>query len=148
MLNQDDVRTLLADRPAQTRTHRVPSDVLKKIQLDSSDHLRIMDHDEVVELAGYLGEPVEGLQGPFMVVDVHCQDCDRHLTFLDFAKTAVDQGAHDHAQLREVLAGRRGAWLTIRGRDGGRPVTCSSCSATLRMRPGYSEYSSSSYAYA
>lgn len=148
MLNQDDVRTLLADRPAETKTHRVPPGVLKKIQLDSSDHLRTMDHEEVVELAEYLGEPAESLQGPFLVVDMRCQECDRHLTFLDFAKTAVEQGAHDHAQLREVLAGRQGAWLTIRGRDGGRPVTCSSCSTTLRMRPGYSEYSSSSYAYA
>lgn len=108
MLNHDDVRRLLNDRPMKTTTYPVSLDVLEEIRTDSSDHLRTMSEQEVLELAQYLDEHVASLQGPFLVADMHCPECERHITFLDFAKTAVEQGAHGRDHLREVVAGRKG----------------------------------------
>ena len=110
--------------------------------------LRRMDETELRELAEYLDVDVERLHGPFRVVDAECLRCGRRITFLDFVKTAVEQGVHDQSQLRAILTGEAGNWITVRGQDGGRPVACANCEQLLRMPGDYSEYSSSSYAYA
>ncbi|WAZ19013.1 hypothetical protein STRCI_000030 [Streptomyces cinnabarinus] len=153
MLKYEEVLELLADRPEATRTYPVASDLLRRLPLDTSPHLRAMDEGETQELADHLEVPAAAIEGPLRVVDVKCSYCDRVITFLDFVKTAIDDGQHDLAQLREVLTGRNGAWITIRGRDGGRPVRCAGCDRTVdvtRRKGGgeYSEYSSGSYAYA
>lgn len=142
-----EIRRLLTERPARTRTFRVSRQVLSTVPLDTRVRLRAMTKPEVRELAEYLDVSPEQLDGPFKVVRANCPSCDRRLTFPDFVETAVKRRAHSKAALRDVLTGRAGAWLTIRGRDGGRPVTCGGCGATARMSD-YSEYSSSSYAYA
>lgn len=144
----DDVRELLYERPARTRTYRVDRETLRALPSDDPPEMRTMDDTEVAELAEHLGVRTDDLDGPFRVVELRCPECDRHTTFLDFVATAEQHGAHELVQLRGVLTGRAGAWLTIRGRDGGRPVDCLGCGTTLRPREGYSEYSSSSYAYA
>ncbi len=82
------------------------------------------------------------------MVDADCPRCGRRTTFLDFVKTAVTDGAHELSRLSDILTGRAGNWLTIRGRDGGRAVRCADCDQALLMPGTYSEYSSSSYAYA
>lgn len=148
LTSEDEIRRLLADRPATTRTYQVARELIGRLPLDTRRELREMDDAETLELADYLEVAVEKLDGPFRVVDSHCPSCERHITFLDFAKTATKDGPHQVAQLRDVLSGRGGAWITIRGRDGGRPVTCAGCGHSMRSRGGYSEYSSSSYAYA
>lgn len=143
----DEVLRLLQDRPEHTRTYEVAPEIAGRVPLDSVG-LRRMDSAEVQELADYLELDQKALRGPFRVVDADCPRCGRHITFLDFVKTAIEEGVHDRAQLGDVLAGRAGNWITIRGRDGGRPVRCAGCDQTLRMPNAYSEYSSSSYAYA
>jgi hypothetical protein len=146
-LSADEVNRLLEDRPEITQTYPVDRDTLSRIQLDTKGELREIGDDETEELARYLDADAKELDGPFRVVDARCESCDRQITFLDFVRTAVDEGAHDREQLREILTGRGGAWLTIRGQDGGRPVICGGCGNTARM-PAYSEYSGGGYAYA
>jgi hypothetical protein len=99
-------------------------------------------------VALYLEVAVEDLDGPLRVVDARCRHCQRRITFLDFILTAVRSGHHKRVQLRDVLTGQAGAWITIRGQDGGRPVTCSRCGQVARMPNEYSEYSNPNYAYA
>lgn len=146
--SEDEVRYLLAHRPDRTRTYAVPREVFGQIALDTRRELREMNESETRELAEFLEVTVEDLDGPLMVVDARCPDCERHLTFLDFTKTALRSGRHDLVRLREILTGNKGAWITIRGLDGGRPVMCAQCGAIARLPNDYSEYSSSSYAYA
>ena len=147
-LSEEDVRRLLDDRPDKTQTHPVSREVLERVPLDTKTELRTVDDDETKQLAEYLEVEVSDLDGPFRVVEAKCVNCDRQLAFLDFVKTAVDEGAHDREQLVEILTGRGGAWIPIRGRDGGRAVICIGCGQPGRLSEGYSEYSSSSYAYA
>ncbi len=141
----EEVRRLLKERPEQTTTYSVPEEFL--VRLPPETKLRESDAEELEELAKYLGASPKELAGPFRVVDANCESCNRRITFLDFVQTAVDMDAHPREELRAVLTGEKGAWLTIRGRDGGRPVICGGCGKQARM-PAYSEYSSSSYAYA
>jgi hypothetical protein len=145
--SEDDIRRLLEDRPEKTQTHPVDPEIMSRIPLDTGAELRTMNDDEVRELADYLDVGVKELDGPFNVVEANCPHCNRLITFVDFVHTAVKGGAHEQDQLREILTGRAGAWITIRGQDGGRPVVCIGCGQVARM-PAYSEYSSSSYAYA
>jgi hypothetical protein len=146
--SEDEVRRLLQDRPHRTRTYRVQAESLRGLPVDGDRELRTLTDAEVGELAEFLGVDAGDLSGPFKVVDVACPSCDRRLGFVDFVRTAVATDVHDRDLLREVLTGRAGAWLTVRGLDGGRPVICARCGQVARMPNGYSEYSSSSYAYA
>jgi hypothetical protein len=148
LASEKEVRRLLEQRPKTTQTYRVPPEVVGRVPIDKKVRLRSLEDDEIKELAEYLEVGVEELDGPFSVVEASCPNCSRQITFLDFVQTAVDKGVHERAELREILTGRAGAWITIRGRDGGRPVSCAGCGATARMPNAYSEYSSSSYAYA
>jgi hypothetical protein len=145
--SDEEIRQLLKDRPEQTQTYEVTGELARQVPLDAVG-LRRMDESELGELAEYLEVEVEYLRGPFRVIDAECPRCGRRITFLDFVKTAVDKGVHDRIQLRGILTGAAGNWLTIRGRDGGRPVSCVRCQQALRMSNGYSEYTSSNYAYA
>jgi hypothetical protein len=142
-----EVRLLLQKRPAKTLTYKVQASVLKQILSDTKVRQRSMRAAEEKELAAYLEVQVKSLKGPFKVVEASCPHCDRHITFLDFVKTGIEEGPHDKAQLKAVLTGRAGAWLTIRGQDEGRPLRCATCTRIVRT-VAYSEYSSSSYAYA
>lgn len=145
---EQELLQMLQKRPDVTTTYRVPKELLGRMPRDEAVPLRMMTDAEVHELSEYLEVTVEQLKGPFRVVEATCSNCRRRLTFLDFAKTAVDKAQHDRAQLRDVLTGKAGWWITIRGRDGGRPVVCAGCGIVARMRSnGYSEYSSSNYAY-
>lgn len=144
--SEAEIRKLLGDRPEATRTYRVLPEVLGRIPLDEM-RLRTMTDSEVHELADYLRVDADELRVPFRVVHASCGECSRRLTFLDFVHTAVEQGMHGVDQLRDILTGRAGAFITVRGRDGGRPVACFSCGAEARMTT-YSEYSNSQYAYA
>jgi 1-acyl-sn-glycerol-3-phosphate acyltransferase len=146
-VSEDEVRGLLENRPEKTQTHPVERDLLSRLPLDAKVELRALNDDEVRELADYLEVDTAELDGPFRVVDAKCESCGRQIGFVDFVSTAVDEGAHDKGQLRDVLTGQAGAWLTIRGSDGGRPVTCIVCGAVARVSD-YSEYSGGSYAYA
>lgn len=149
LVTEDEVREMLAHRPEHTRTYPVAADVLHRITRDNHPAMRGLDAAEVTELAAYLGVPAAELAGPFEVVDgLHCGACGRRLSFLDFVKTAVDLGRHSPDQLAEVLTGRAGAWITIRGRDGGRPVHCAGCGRPETRPMAYSEYSNRHYAYA
>jgi uncharacterized C2H2 Zn-finger protein len=145
--SDEEIKQLLKDRPEQTQTYEVTGELARQVPLDAVG-LRRMDKSELTELAEYLEVEVEYLRGPFRVIDAECPRCGRRITFLDFVKTAVDKGVHDRIQLRGILTGAAGNWLTIRGRDGGRPVSCARCQQALRMSNGYSEYTSSNYAYA
>jgi hypothetical protein len=108
-----------------------------------------MNEAEVQELASFLKVEAELLDGPFRVVDAACQNCYRVITFLDFVKTAIDQKQHNRDDLSRIVTGQGGSWITIRGRDGGRPVNCANCRLVVMVTSEeYSEYSSSSYAYA
>jgi len=126
----------------------VSREVLGRVPVDKKVRLRSMSKAEVQELADYLGARVDELDGPFKVVRANCPHCERLITFLDFVQTGVKKRAHTKAALRDILTGRAGAWITIRGADGGRPVLCARCGESARMANDYSEYSSSSYAYA
>lgn len=140
---------MLEDRPAETRTYAVPRELLDQIQLDTAPDLRELTDDEVNELAAYLETSPDELDGPFRVADASCGECGRRISFVDFVKTGVDEGQHDRQELAEVLSGRAGAWVTIRGQDGGRPVKCAECGELVRaLRLDYSEYSGGGYAYA
>ncbi|GGY18238.1 hypothetical protein [Streptomyces djakartensis] len=152
MLTYEEALQLIADRPEGTRTYPVAPGVLGRLPLDTSPRLRSMDASETQELAEHLEVSADAIGGPLKVVDAQCSYCERVITFLDFVKTAVDDGQHDLARLRKVLTGRDGAWITIRGRDGGRPVRCARCDRVVGLTRGkgggeYSEYSSASYAY-
>jgi 1-acyl-sn-glycerol-3-phosphate acyltransferase len=144
---EEEVRRLLENRPEKTQTHPVDRDLVSRVPLDAKVELRALNDDEVRELAEYLDVDASELDGPFRVVDANCENCGRQISFLDFVSTAVNEGAHEKDQLRDVLTGQAGAWLTIRGADGGRPVTCIVCGQLARVSE-YSEYSGGSYAYA
>lgn len=146
-MSEEDIRRLLDDRPEKTQTYPVPRELMDRIPLDTKAELRAISDDETRELADYLEADVSELDGPFKVVEASCPNCNRQISFLDFVQTAVDEKAHELGRLREILTGRGGAWITIRGRDGGRAVICVGCGQVART-PDYSEYSSSSYAYA
>ena len=145
--SESEILELLDDRPEVTRTYRVLPEVLGRIPLDEM-RLRTMTDSEVHELAEYLKVDVDELRVPFRVVRARCDSCERRITFLDFVHTAVKQGMHSVDQLRDILTGRAGAFITVRGRDGGREVICFSCGAGGLVTSGYSEYSNSQYAYA
>jgi uncharacterized C2H2 Zn-finger protein len=145
--SEEEITRLLKDRPELTQTYEVTGELAGQVPLDAVG-LRRMDESELRELAEYLGVGVEYLRGPFRVIDAECPRCGRRVTFLDFVKTAVDKGVHDRTELGAILTGEARNWITIRGRDGGRPVSCARCQQALRMFNGYSEYSSSNYAYA
>ncbi|MGW4163738.1 hypothetical protein [Streptomyces sp. NPDC004788] len=152
-LGYDEIVEMLRERPERTRTYEVGAGVIERLPLDDPPSLRTMTDDEVQELADFLDAEPSALRGPFRVVERVCPYCGRALTFLDFAKTAVDTGQHDRERLRSVLTDAETAWVTVRGRDGGRSVTCAGCAqdlplAALNGGGDYSEYSSSSYAYA
>jgi hypothetical protein len=146
--SEDGVRELLAQRQHRTRTYRVPDGSLARLPLDNERRLREIDDAELQEVADFLEVDRGELHGPFKVVEASCPNCERRLGFVDFIRTAVQTDVHDRDRLREVLTGRAGSWLTIRGLDGGRPVICGDCGLIARLPNGYSEYSSSSYAYA
>ena len=146
--SSDEIRHLLANRPHRTRTYRVEPDALQDLAPDNDRRLRTLDDSEVRDVADFLEVDAAELKGPFKVVDATCPSCDRRLGFVDFVQTAVRSDTHDRDLLRKVLTGDHGHWLTIRGLDGGRPVLCLRCGAIARLPNGYSEYSSSSYAYA
>jgi hypothetical protein len=143
----EEIQRLLDDRPERTQTYRVEANLVSRVS-DSRAELRTMDDAETSELADYLEVAVENLKGPLRVVDARCTHCQRRITFLDFVQTAVRSGHHDRAELRAVLTGKAGAWITIRGRDGGRAVTCFRCGQLARTPSEYSEYSNPNYAYA
>ncbi|MFE2547351.1 hypothetical protein ACFXGI_02125 [Streptomyces sp. NPDC059355] len=150
-LTLDQVLEYIENRPDTTRTYQVPQGVIAALPLTEPPHMRLLDASEIQELADYLDTSPSSLKGPFKVFDATCSSCARRITFLDFAKTAVDLGMHAKEALRDVLTGKNGEWITIRGRDGGRPVACAQCGhdvPRLKMNGSYSEYSSSSYAYA
>ncbi|MFK0050506.1 hypothetical protein ACIQU4_41690 [Streptomyces sp. NPDC090741] len=113
--------------------------------------MRVLDEAETQELAAYLDTPAASLKGPLRVFEATCSSCGRRITFLDFVKTAVELGQHSKGGLRDVLTGKGGEWITVRGRDGGRPVSCAGCGhdvPRLQKNGSNSGYSSSSYAYA
>lgn len=148
-LTFDEILALLDNRPEVTRTYQVPSGSIARLPLDEACEMRELTESETVEVAEYLEVRPTELRGPLKVFEVACPYCSRHITFLDFVKTAVDLGAHGKDGLRAVLTGRSGEWLTIRGCDGGRPMSCAQCGENVpRTRGCYSEYSSSDYAYA
>lgn len=141
-----EVRRNLERRPAKTRTYRIRSDAFRKVAPKQKKDQRRLTTAEIAELAEYLGVRPTSLKGPFVVPDASCQNCGRHITFLDFVDTGVGLRAHSRETLRDVLTGRSGAWLTVRGLDGGRPIDCFNCG----RRVGLDEYCymSSGYAYA
>lgn len=143
----EEVQHLLAHPPEYTRTYRVTAEVLEQIPLAPTADLRPLTVAETAELAEYLGADSEALKGPFKVADVHCPRCDRHIGFLDFVKTAVQREHHSVEKLREVLLGRNGAWLTIAGRDGGRPLDCANCGGEVARSDPHG-YSGATYGYA
>ncbi|MEV3929673.1 MULTISPECIES: hypothetical protein [unclassified Streptomyces] len=152
-LSYDEVVRMLRDRPEKTRTYEVESGVIERLPTDTPACLRPMNEDEVRELADYLQVSPSALRGPFHVVDHTCSSCARTTTFLDFVKTAVDAQVHGRDTLRSVLTDAEASWVTVRGRDGGRPVMCADCGDVLlgALKCGggeYSEYSSATYAYA
>jgi hypothetical protein len=148
-LTLDEVLGTLEDRPDTTQTYRVPSGTISKLPSDETPEMRSLADREVTELAAYLEVSATELRGPFKVVDIKCPSCSRLITFLDFARTAVEFGAHGKEELRSVLTGKNGEWITVRGRDGGRPVHCAQCgNAIPRKDVPYSEYQSRDYAYA
>lgn len=150
---EQELLRMLKERPEKTTTYAVTKELLGRIPRDDAAPLRVMTADEVHELSEYLETPAHTLGGSFHVADIKCPKCARQLTFLDFVKTASEGGHHERSHLRDVLTGKAGSFITIRGKDGGRPVACAACGsivALLRRENGggYSEYSSSSYAYA
>jgi hypothetical protein len=100
----EEIARLLQDRPQNTHTYQMTQELASRIPLDSVG-LRRMHDSEMQELADYLSVEVESLRGPFRVVDADSPRCGRRITFLDFAKTAITEGAHDRAELSAVLAG-------------------------------------------
>lgn len=150
-LTLDEVLEFIETRPEKTRTYQVPDGVIAALPLTEAPYMRTMDEAETQELAEYLETPAASLKGPLKVFEAKCSSCGRRITFLDFAKTAVELGQHPKEGLRDVLTGNGGEWITIRGRDGGRPVNCAQCGhdvPRLKINGSYSEYSSNSYAYA
>jgi hypothetical protein len=144
----DAVEALLRDRPARTRTYRVTMELLAAIDADGTQSLRTLDDRELLDLADLLGVAANQVAGPFRVVDAACPSCARRISFVDFVQTAARSSVDDIASRAAVLTGQVGAWITIRGRDGGRAVTCTGCGRIARDPAGYSEYSSKTYAYA
>lgn len=148
LTSKEAIQRLLEDRPEKTRTYQTTPEALHSVQLDTKERLRSMDKYEIEQLAVYLAVPLDQLAGDFRVVDLNCPHCGRLISFLDFVHAAVGARQHAREELAEILTGRRGAWITIRGRDGGRPVICAECGQIARITDGYSEYSNNNYAYA
>jgi len=130
----EEIDALVASRPEKTRTYQldptIAPEVIRKIQDGRPNNglrLRTMNPAEADELARYLEVPATEFHGPFTVSDIRCHGCGRHLTMLDVAKTGVDTGLHLRTTLAQVLTGRFGQWLTVRGQDGGRYADCAAC---------------------
>jgi hypothetical protein len=144
-ISKDELKQLLSEEPATTQTYEI--DAQERLETPSNPRrpLRKMDNAEVAELAHYLGVGAGLLVGPFEVSDVACQRCGRHTTFLDFAKSSVDAGAHSRSELAAILTSRDRAWLTIVGRDGGRKASCAECGSRLSLQDN--SYRSGAYDY-
>lgn len=148
LTSQEELAQLLRNRPSETHTYQLSRGVVVDRSADAGP-LRLMTTGELEELANYLKVSPAQLQGEFLVADTSCDKCKRRLTILDFVKTAVDKGHHGLAELAGVLSGVGGDWVTVRGKDGGRPVDCAGCGESITsLRSSYSEYSGGGYAYA
>jgi hypothetical protein len=149
LISTEELRELLASPPAKTQTYETEAPIAERTSgEDGAWRGRLMTDPEIEELAKFLEVPASLLVGPFEVDDLVCQQCGRHVTFLDFAKSGVDQGAHSVASLGGILTSRDKAWVTVVGRDGGRPIMCVGCGARLGPRPEIDEgYKSGAYDY-
>jgi hypothetical protein len=135
-----EFESLVENRPEHSRTYQIDpaiaTEVRKAIPVRraASGPVREMNPAEMRELASYLEIPVSEFRGPYSVSDITCRSCGRHLTMLDFAKTSVDAGLHSKALVAQVLTGRAGIWVTIRGLDGGRYANCAACGQQSHTR--------------
>jgi hypothetical protein len=128
-----EFESLVENRPEHSRTYQIDPAIAAEIWKAIPDWrapsgpVREMNPAEMCELASYLEIPVTEFREPYSVSDISCRGCGRHLTMLDFAKTGVDAGLHPKALIAQVLTGRAGMWVTIRGLDGGRYANCATC---------------------
>jgi hypothetical protein len=139
ILNDLELSRVLAGRPERTETYEVERTARGQGAHDRSQSMREMDGEETAELAQYLGISTSELHGPFWVAQAVCSNCGRRTTFLDFAKSGVDSGAHSVEQLASILTSRDRAWITVVGTDGGRRVACANCGDDLEpdINDGY-----------
>ncbi|MET9326892.1 hypothetical protein [Tsukamurella sp. NPDC003166] len=136
----------------RTTTYRVHPDARVVIppEARAALDLREIDDGEIRQLAAFLNIAQDDLVQPLHVARLACPACDRRLGILDFVKTAVQLGHHDRSEIADILTGRGGAWVTVRGQDGGRPVNCALCDTRVVIdgADGYCEYTGKNYAYA
>jgi hypothetical protein len=148
-ISPQELRQLLTDCPAKTQTYEVDVSVFRDLPRQDTITHRPMTDAEVAELAAYLGVSADLLVGPLEVTDKVCEHCGRQVTFLDFVKSGVEQGAHSQSALAAILTSREKAWVTIVGRDGGRDISCARCGESLGLRESINDdgYKSGAYDY-
>jgi hypothetical protein len=134
LISENELLELLGAHPLHTHTYELEIETLERLPPQPELSLRQMTTAEIAELATYLAVPPDSLNGPLEVTEMACAECGRHTTFLDFAKSAVDLGAHSRGSLADVLTSRNRAWITIVGSDGGRDISCANCGKSLGLR--------------
>jgi hypothetical protein len=134
-ISQQQLQDLLTDCPAKTETYEIDVFVVEQVQHDyAAGQRRLMTDAETSEFATFLNVSPNALVGPLEVDPAACERCGRDVTFLDFAKSGVDQGVHSIPALASILTSRDKAWVTVVGRDGGRDIRCGKCGARINPR--------------
>ncbi|WP_024120980.1 hypothetical protein [Bacillus halotolerans] len=148
--SKEQFEKLIQDRPEYTETWHVNKLIAEEILLGTkTENMREMTPFEISELAQYLDVEEENLQGPFFVdKTLFCPKCKRSMTFYDFVKTAIETetGRHSKGLIAEILSGRNGHWVTIRGKKHEREVICTNCNKGIKYKNH--TYTSRNYAYA
>jgi len=118
----DELKSLAANRPKQTRTYRVTSEVAAanyQAMLErSGSRLKPMTVPQMQELADYLEVSLSEitLREPCIEENL-CPTCSRMLTFTDLVHEAVVTANHSKAFLADVLLGKMGPVVTVTGSD-------------------------------
>ena len=154
---------LITNRPTHTTTYQIDDAIATEALAKANAGLRQMTDAEgnsthttppailisvesVVELAKYLDEATEQLQGPFYVDPALQCACGRQMTFTDFVSTVIESGLHDKKMIADILCGRAGTWITIGGKASVRSVRCCACDESRTYMNH--NYSGGTYAYA
>ena len=113
--------------------------------VNTTRSLRAITEEETTELAEYLGVSKENFQGPFYLESyLKCSFCERQISFIDIVKAATEK--HSKDLMAQVLCGKKGYWVTVKGKDDSLGVKCIRCGSNVTNELYH--YVNSQYAYA
>ena len=140
---RDELQLLLNNRPIKSKMVEVEKSAMEIVKTTKA--LRAITEEETIELAEYLGVSKEDFQGPFYLEScLKCNFCTRQISFIDIVKAATEK--HSKDLMAQVLCGKKGYWVTVKGKDDSLGVKCIKCGTDVANNLYH--YVNSQYAYA